>query len=91
MIAKLAVRVNNETDYCVFLYFSGHVDSIGIHVTSSKKDFNNKISGHEFYTVLGEPLEAHRQVSISEIKDVFRSLSRFLDSDVDVEKILEAA
>jgi len=91
MISKMAVKVNNETPYCVFLTFSGHVDDIVIRVARSKGDFRHKIAAREFYTVIGEPESSHKRVSIEDLKHAYRLLSAFLDEDVDVAELLRAA
>ena len=91
MISKMAVKVNNETPYCVFLSFSGHVDDICIQVASSKTNFHDKILNMEFYTVIGEPKHSNKRVSIDDLKHSYRLLSGLLQEDVDISKLLEAA
>lgn len=46
----LANRVHRETDYCVFIDFSGHVDGLRISVAESKKHYGVKIHSWNFYT-----------------------------------------
>lgn len=47
-LTKLAVRVNDETDYCVFVRLSGHVDWFGVEVKRSKQAFNEELATFEF-------------------------------------------
>lgn len=46
----LAMKVHYETDYCVFVRFSGHVDNIVIEIRESKKSWQEEIVSGEFYT-----------------------------------------
>lgn len=45
----LAMKVHAETEYCVFINFSGHVDSISISVRKSKKNYSDTVVEGEFY------------------------------------------
>ena len=40
-IIKLAIQVNSETNYCVFVDYYGHIGSIDARVSKSKTDYNN--------------------------------------------------
>jgi hypothetical protein len=46
----LAMKVQETTEYCVFIHFSGHVESIEIKITPSKKDYLTNLIETEFYT-----------------------------------------
>lgn len=46
----LAMRVNVETNYCVFVRFSGHVNVIDIDVRESKEHYQNDVVSGSFYT-----------------------------------------
>ncbi|MCU4900763.1 hypothetical protein OB975_25255 [Bacillus cereus] len=47
-IVSLALRVNTETEYCVFVDLSGHVGSVSVDISSSKKDYQEKIFYSDF-------------------------------------------
>ena len=91
MISKMAVKVNNETTYCVFFTFHGHVDNIDIYVTPSKERYHDKIIDEEFYTVLGDQEGSHKHVSIDDLKRSYRLLSGLLDENVNIAELLRAA
>lgn len=40
---SLAVQVNTQTKYCVFLNIQGHVDWIDFKIAESKKSYNNEL------------------------------------------------
>lgn len=42
-IIGLCMKVNEETKYCVFADFSGHVHWLDIRIASSKKDYHNHV------------------------------------------------
>lgn len=48
-IMYLGYLVNKRTDFCVFVSYSGHVDSVSVRIASSKLDYNNEIASTEFY------------------------------------------
>lgn len=49
-ITTLATMVNELTDVCVFVDFSGHVSLLRVRVTPSKKEYNDVIVSDELYT-----------------------------------------
>ena len=49
-IFVLALLINERTDCCVFVNYAGHVDSIGIRMSESKKNYNEEIFGTEIKT-----------------------------------------
>lgn len=49
-IMFLGYMVNSHTTYCVFVDFSGHVDSMSVEIAKSKNLFNEKIASTDFYT-----------------------------------------
>jgi hypothetical protein len=46
----LAMKVQHETNYCVFVRFAGHVSSFEIDIRESKKSYNDEVVSGEFYT-----------------------------------------
>jgi len=50
----LAHMVNQYTNYCVFIHYSGHVQSIDIRICPSKKRFTETALSTEFYTAYKE-------------------------------------
>ena len=49
-IMFLAYAVHEQTEYCVFINFSGHVDSLEIQICPSKDEYQTKIASTHFYT-----------------------------------------
>ena len=45
----LALRVQTETDYCVFIRVSGHVEQIEIEIRESKENYHTEIISSTFY------------------------------------------
>ncbi|MDV3882953.1 hypothetical protein CMU04_06430 [Elizabethkingia anophelis] len=41
-IQWLSIKINRDTDMCVFINVSGHVSGIEITISESKKNYNNK-------------------------------------------------
>ena len=39
----LGYLIQDQTDYCVFMYYSGHVDSFDIDIRESKENWHNKV------------------------------------------------
>lgn len=50
-VMALAHMVNQYTQYCVFIRYSGHVQSIEIDIARSKKQFSEIVLQTEFYTI----------------------------------------
>lgn len=48
-LVNLAMTVNNESKYCVFMYMMGHVDSLKIDIRESKKEYHTEVATSEFY------------------------------------------
>ena len=49
-IFALGYLVQEHTDYCVFMNFSGHVDSFEIDIRESKERYNNEVCRASFKT-----------------------------------------
>ncbi|GIO25355.1 hypothetical protein [Oceanobacillus sp. J11TS1] len=49
-ITLLAMKLQNETNYAVFVSLSGHVEKMEIRVCKSKKKYLDDIASCEFYT-----------------------------------------
>jgi len=47
-IFALAYLVHDQTDYCVFINFSGHVDSFEIDIRESAENYQNKVCETQF-------------------------------------------
>ena len=56
-IALLAAKVNNETDFCVFFDYSGHVNHIRIKICKSKERYNDELVASEFGVLIPEEKE----------------------------------
>lgn len=42
-IIQLAMAINYQTDYCVFVDFSGHVNWLDIKIAESKENYNKQV------------------------------------------------
>jgi len=77
-LMALAFLVNEETDYCVFIRFSGHIDSMEIEVAASKENYLNKVLRAEFDTAYKEwrktdqPLIANLKSRIAVLKQILK-------------------
>lgn len=49
-IMNLAFLVHQETEYCVFIDWSGHVDQLSISIRESVANYQTKVCELEFYT-----------------------------------------
>jgi hypothetical protein len=48
-LMDLAIKVQRETEYGVFVNFHGHVESLDVIITESKDDYHSKIYEWSFY------------------------------------------
>lgn len=48
-VMMLAYMVHQRTEYCVFIDFSGHVDSLSIGIRKDVKDYQTKVCETEIY------------------------------------------
>lgn len=48
-VFTLAYLIQRNTDYCVWIRYSGHVDSCEIEIAESKKKWQNKVCETNFY------------------------------------------
>lgn len=49
-ILDLCDRIENETNYCIFFDYSGHVKKIEIRIAASIQRYNDVIEEFQFYT-----------------------------------------
>lgn len=50
-IMCLAFRFHQESGYCVFIDFSGHVDQLSISIRESQSNYQTNVADSSFYTV----------------------------------------
>lgn len=50
-IFTLAYLVQSQTQFCVFIEYSGHVDSFYIDIRESKENWNQRVCATEFETM----------------------------------------
>jgi hypothetical protein len=48
-ILQLAMAVNFQTDYCVFVDFSGHVSELTIRIVESKENYKERVCTSRTY------------------------------------------
>lgn len=86
-LMALAFLVNEKTDYCVFIRFSGHIDSMEIEVAASKENYLNKVLRAEFDTAYKEwrktdqPLIANLKSRIAVLKQILK------DGEIDYREL----
>lgn len=74
-IIMLAMKIQEETDYCVFVRTSGHVGNlVEIKIAASKKSYNNKIVSCEFHP---------ERDSSTRMEQVKETLINFLEEGID--------
>jgi hypothetical protein len=70
---SLAMKVNEETSYCVFFEDAAHVRRIYIRIRQSKENFTQEIYDYDFY--YDEKLYEH---TLSEIQNLKEKLEYYL-------------
>lgn len=87
-LISLSMKVQEETTYCVFIHFSGHVDKIKIDVCKSKNDYLDIVITGEFYTHERYD-EGHFDKRYLEVKSVLVSILENGEVDFNHENIKE--
>lgn len=84
-IMTLAYMINETTEYCAFLRFSGHVDDVEIDIAKSKKDYLKSIvtSGFGTKSSIGR-LQTVKETLLEILKEKNVDVSEF---DYDIEEI----
>lgn len=68
-IVILATKVNHWTPFCVFIDYSGHVNTVRISIRRSKKNYNEDVVDSEFEVNNKHPYEwPSRTVSLQELR-----------------------
>ena len=89
-IFALALLVNEETDYCVFVDFSGHVDSIEVRFAESKQNYNKKIFGTDVKTNFLKRYEKNKKDNLAYLKSQRDVMKRVLDEgEIPYEELTE--
>jgi hypothetical protein len=55
-ILNLCLRINNETGFCAFFRYSGHVDNYDVQISKGKKSYNDDIYSPTSISVSQETL-----------------------------------
>lgn len=71
-IMNLAFLINAKKEYCVFIRYSGHVDSLDITIAKNKKEYNVKIANSDRYSISNEPL--------GKLEKIAETLRKFLEN-----------
>lgn len=77
-IMRLAYLVNQNTDYCVFINFSGHVNSLHVTIAESKKRYDHDVLVSEFSTCYKIWRDKNAPPLIAELKARMDVLERIL-------------
>lgn len=85
-IILLAMKVQRETKYCVFIRYSGHVENMEITIAASKNSFTENIATSEFKT---EPYSfSDNDFTIERMESVKETLLAIIDDKkVDVSQM----
>lgn len=67
-IIMLAVLVQENTDYCIFLDYSGHVDSIDVRIRESKKNWQNEVCESRITTKFQDYYHKDRSDHLASLK-----------------------
>lgn len=85
-IFLLAMRVQSETNYCVFIDYSGHVETMKIRIRRSKKKYHDTVAECEFNTVVKE--YSSEENTIKRMECVKETLLEILENkEVDVSNL----
>ena len=94
-IMHLAYLVNQYTNYCVFIHFSGHVNSLEITIAESKKLYMNRVLTSEFSTCYKAWRDKDARPLIAELRERTELLERILTEheipfdDLNYEEVYE--
>lgn len=77
----LALLINEETDYCVFVSYSGHVDSIDFTLAESKQMYNSKIFETERRTNFRKRYEENKEDELAYLKAQRDVLKQILENN----------
>jgi hypothetical protein len=84
-IMTLAYMVNETTEYCTFLRFSGHVNNVEITIAKSRKDYLDKIVTSDFKPNGNiERLQSAKETLLKILKEKNIDVSGF---DYEIEEI----
>jgi acid stress-induced BolA-like protein IbaG/YrbA len=84
-IMTLTYMINETTEYCAFIRFSGHVDDVEIDIAKSKKDYLKSIVSSGFETKGSiERLQSVKETLLEILKDKNIDVSNF---DYEIEEI----
>lgn len=74
-VCYLCILVNNQTDYCIFLNLSGHVNQISYRICESKTNYQRYIVDEEFYFDYDSPAKMNMKLDklISLLADMLRT------------------
>lgn len=77
-ILQACLRINQETERCVFLSISGHVGKVEVYITVSKKDFQTRVYESDAYSSLGYDPDFSDERSIERLSTMLSELQQYL-------------
>lgn len=77
-INALALLINNRTKYCVFVRYSGHVDTLEIRICESKKNYTDQVAESDIE--LYPPRWGYKTL-VQRYEEVIETLEHFLKDD----------
>lgn len=85
-VMMLAYAVHQRTDYCVFIDFSGHVDSISISIRESINNWEKKVCETEVYNLYREKYYGNADEQdgyLKSVRDVLKEILKKGDIPYD--------
>lgn len=74
-IMSLAFAVHESTEYCVFIDFSGHVNSLEISIRESVERYQNKVCDTEVYSVYKEYYDiGEADAHLKAVRDILKKI-----------------
>ena len=89
-IFALALLVNEETEYCVFVDYSGHVDTMGIRFAESKDNYNKGVFETDIRTGYKKRYKENKNDELAYLKSQRDILRQVLDrGEIPYESLTE--
>ena len=89
-IIAFGILINQHTDYCVFVRYSGHVDSINVELCESKRKFNTKIFEDEISTAFSKYYQKDKEDVLNIIKTYRDVMKQILeDGEIPYDNVVE--
>lgn len=68
----LGIMINNHTDYCAFIDFAGHVNSVSFRICESKSNWMRELINDDFYLDKEPPAKVMQK--IDKVIELFKDI-----------------